>query len=68
MKILKWIAIAFAVIGAIFFLMGIVTGLTNKHNLQYVYTASYLLLGNSFFLITIVIFHFIHLDHHKKME
>ena len=66
MKVLKWIAYIFALIGAILILAGLISGLTNKHNLQYVYTASYFLAGNSFLLITIVIFFFIHLDHHKK--
>ncbi len=66
MKILKWIAYIFAAVGAIFILTGIVSGLTNKHNLQYVYTASYFLVGNSFLLMTIVIFFFIHSDQHKK--
>jgi hypothetical protein len=66
MKALKWIAYFFAVTGALLILTGIVSGLTNKHNLQYVYTASYLLLGNSFLLITLVIFFYIHLDMHKK--
>jgi hypothetical protein len=66
MKVLKLIAYFFAVIGAILILTGIVTVLTNKHNLQYLYTASYFLAGNSFLIMTIVIFLFIHLDQHKK--
>ena len=66
MKVLKWIAYIIAVIGALLILTGIISGLTNKHNLQYVYTASYFLAGNSFLLISIVIFFFIHLDHHDK--
>jgi hypothetical protein len=66
MKILKWCAYALAVIGVILILTGIVSGLTNKHNLQYVYTASYFLGGNSFLLIAIVIFMFIHTDQHKS--
>jgi len=66
MKILKWIAYVLAVLGAVLILIGIVTALTNKHILQYGYTASYFLVGNSFLLITLVIFHFIHLDQHKK--
>ncbi len=66
MKILRWIAYFFAVLGAILILTGIVSGLTNKHNLQYLYTASYFLVGNSFLLITIVIFLFIHSVQHKK--
>ena len=66
MRALKWIAYVFAVIGATLILTGIISVITNKHNLQYVYTASYFLAGNSFLLITIVIFFFIHLDHHDK--
>jgi hypothetical protein len=66
MKVLRWIAYFFAVSGAILILTGIVSGLTNKHNLQYVYTASLFLVGNSFLLITIVIFLFIHSGQHKK--
>jgi hypothetical protein len=65
MKVLKWIAYFFAVTGGLI-LAGIGTALTNKHNLQYLYTASYFLAGNSFLLITIVIFVFIHLDQHNK--
>ena len=68
MKILTWIAYITAILGAIFILAGLYTGITNKHNLEYIYTASYLLTGNSFLLVTIVIFHFIHLDKHKKNE
>jgi hypothetical protein len=65
MKVLKWISYILAVTGAILILAGIISALTNKHNLQYVYTVSYLLIGNSFLLITIVIFLFIH---HKQHE
>ena len=66
MKILKWIAYILAVTGVILVLAGIISALTNKHNLQYVYTVSYLLVGNSFLLITIVIFLFIHHKQHEK--
>jgi hypothetical protein len=66
MKILKWIAIAMAIIGLLLIIVGIVSALTNKHILQYGYTASYFLAGNSFLLISLVIFHFIHLGEHKK--
>jgi hypothetical protein len=66
MKVLKWIAYILAVIGVILILAGIVSGLTNKHNLQYIYTASLFLIGNSFLLITIVIFLFIHSDQFKR--
>jgi len=66
MKVLKWIAYVLAVTGAILVLAGIISALTNKHNLQYVYTVSYLLVGNSFLLITIVIFLFIHHKQHEK--
>jgi hypothetical protein len=66
MKVLKWIAYVFAAVGAILILTGIISGLTNKHNLQYVYTASYFLAGNSFLLIAIAIFFYLHLDQHKK--
>jgi len=66
MKVLKWIAYFFAAIGAILILTGLISAINNTRNLQYVLTASYFLLGNSFLLIAIVIFHFIHLDKHKK--
>ena len=66
MKVLKWIAYVLAVTGAILVLAGIISALTNKHNLQYVYTVSYLLVGNSFLLITIVIFLFIHHKQHER--
>jgi hypothetical protein len=66
MKVLRWIAYILAVIGVILILTGMVSGLTNKHNLQYIYTASLFLVGNSFLIITIAIFLFIHLDQHKK--
>jgi hypothetical protein len=66
MKVLKWIAYILAVTGAILILAGIISALTNKHNLQYVYTVSYLLVGNSFLLITIVIFLFIHHKQHER--
>jgi hypothetical protein len=66
MKILKSVAYVFAVIGAGLILMGIISGLTNTHNLEYVYTASIFLAGNSFLLITIVLFFFVHLEQHKK--
>jgi hypothetical protein len=67
MKVLKWVAYLLAVAGATLILAGIISGLTNKHNLQYVYTASLFLVGNSFLLITVVIILFIHLDQHKKV-
>ena len=66
MKVLRWTAYIFAAIGAILILTGIISAVTNTRNLQYVLTASYFLLGNSFLLITIVIFLYIHLDQHKK--
>lgn len=66
MKVLKWIAYSSGVLGALLILTGIGSVITNKHNLQYVYTASYFLAGNSFLLITIVLFLYIHLDQHKK--
>jgi bacteriorhodopsin len=66
MKILKWIAYIFGAIGVLLIFYGIVTGLTNKHNLQYVYTSSIFLVGNSFLLMAIVGFFFIHLDQHNK--
>ena len=66
MKVLKWIAYSSGVLGALLILTGIGSVITNKHNLQYVYTASYFLAGNSFLLITIVLFLFIHTDQHKK--
>jgi hypothetical protein len=66
MKILKWLSYFFGVLGVLLILTGIGTVITNKHNLQYVYTASYFLAGNSFLLITIALYLFIHQDQHKK--
>ena len=66
MKVLKWIAYFFGVFGVLLILTGIGSVITNKHNLQYLYTASYFLAGNSFLLIAIAVFLFIHLDQHKK--
>jgi len=66
MKALKWIAYISADIGLILILMGVISWLTHKHNLQAIYIAGYFLAGNSFLLITTVIFLFIHLDQHKK--
>jgi putative Ca2+/H+ antiporter (TMEM165/GDT1 family) len=66
MKVLKWIAYFSGVLGALLILAGIGSVITNKHNLQYLYTASYFLAGNSFLLIAISILLFIHLDQHKK--
>jgi hypothetical protein len=65
MKIIKLIAYVLAAIGILLILTGILTVLTNKHNLQYVYTASYFLAGNSFLLMSIVILFFLHLETHK---
>jgi hypothetical protein len=66
MKVLKWIAYFSGVLGILLILTGIASVITNKHNLQYVYTASYFLAGNSFLLITIALYLFIHLDQHKN--
>jgi hypothetical protein len=66
MKVLKWIAYIFAVIGVILILIGVISALNLKHRLDAIYIASYFLGANSFLLMTTVIFLFIHLDHHKK--
>ena len=66
MKALKWIAYISGGVGVILILIGVISVLTLKHRLDAIYIASYFLGANSFLLITIVIFNFIHLDHHKK--
>jgi hypothetical protein len=66
MKVMKWIAYTFAAIGAMLIITGIISGVTNNRNLEYVVTASYFLAGNSFLLLSIVGFFFIHLEYHKK--
>ena len=66
MKVLKWIAYISGGVGVILILIGVISVLTLKHRLDAIYIASYFLGANSFLLITIVIFNFIHLNHHKK--
>jgi len=66
MKVIKWIAYISGSIGVILILIGVISVLTLKHRLDAIYIASYFLGANSFLLITIVIFNFIHLNHHKK--
>ena len=66
MKALKWIAYISGGVGVILILIGVISVLTLKHRLDAIYIASYFLGANSFLLITIVIFNFIHLNHHKK--
>jgi hypothetical protein len=66
MKALKWIAYISADIGLLLVILGAISALAHVHILQVRYIASYFEAANSFFLITIVIFLYLHLGQHKK--
>ena len=67
MKALNWIAWISAGIGVVFMLLGFISGLIAKDILPGVtHIVNYFHIANSFFLITIILFVFLHLDQHKK--
>jgi hypothetical protein len=67
MKTLKWIAYISAIIGLLLVILGSISAVFHLHMLQVNYMPSYFQGANSFFLITIVIFLYIHLAGNKKV-
>jgi hypothetical protein len=65
MKALKWIAYISADIGALFVLIGLIQLVFGRF-IQGTEIINYFHAANSFFLITIVIFLYIHLSQNKK--
>ena len=61
MKTLKWIAYLSSGIGLLLVLLGSISAVFHIHILQVNYMPSYFQGANSFFLITIVIFLYLHL-------
>jgi cytosine/uracil/thiamine/allantoin permease len=65
MKTLNWIALISGGIGLVFVLLGLIQLLFGKF-IQGTELINYFHAGNSFFLITIALFLYLHLDQHKK--
>ena len=66
MKVLKLIAFASAAIGLLLVILGSVSAVFHLHMLQVNYISSYFIGANSFFLITVVIFLYLHLSKNKQ--
>ncbi len=67
MQTLKWIAYITAVIGLLLVALGSVSAVFHIRLLQVNYMSSYFMGANSFFLITVIIFLYIHLAGNKKI-
>ena len=67
MKTLKWIAYIAAVIGLLLVVLGSVSAVFHIRLLQVNYMSSYFQGANSFFLITVIIFLYIHLEGNKQI-
>jgi len=67
MKALKWIAYLSTGIGLLLVLLGSISAVFHVRMLQVNYMSSYFMGANSFFLITVVIFLYIHLAGNKKI-
>jgi cytosine/uracil/thiamine/allantoin permease len=65
MKTLNWIALISGGIGLVFVLLGLIQLLFGKF-IQGTELINYFHAGNSFFLITIALFLYLHLGQHKK--
>lgn len=66
MKVIKWIAYASSAIGLLMVMLGSVATVFQLQILHVRYLTSYFIGANSFFLITIVIFLYLHLCEHKN--
>ena len=67
MQTLKWIAYITAVIGLLLVALGSVSAVFHIRLLQVNYMSSYFMGANSFFLITVIIFLYIHLAGNKNI-
>jgi hypothetical protein len=65
LKVLNWIEWISAVIGVVFIILGSIASVFNIHIIANK-PVNYFLVANSFFLMTIVLFLFIHLGQFKK--
>jgi hypothetical protein len=66
MKTLKWIAYISAMIGFLLVIVGSITAAFHLNILKVRYMTSYFQGADSFFLITIVIFLYIHFIHNRQ--
>ena len=66
MKTLNWIAVVSGGIGLVFVLLGLIQLLFGKF-IQGTELINYFHAGNSFFLITIALLLYLHLNQHKKV-
>jgi hypothetical protein len=67
MKTLNLIAWISASIGLVLVILGLISGTFGRLIFKSVESIYYIHTANSFFLITIVLFLFLHLDQHKKV-
>ena len=65
-KLLNWVEWISAVIGAIFIILGLIQGVFKFKLIASAEIVNYFHIANSFFLMTIVLFLFIHLGQFKK--